>query len=76
MKCPFFLAYIGLCDKEGDPYCEKHKKEKCWYCKEQATGQCSVAVSLVCGYSQCNKHPHDTPVAHGGTGARRYYDRS
>lgn len=59
--CEFDLAWIGACKKvvkDGELFCEKHLKEKCWKCDKQATGQCDDAGSFVCGMPQCAEHPH------------------
>jgi len=52
--CRFNLAWIGWCKKPGYPFCDNHKKEVCRVCKKQATHQCPVAGSLVCGISLCD----------------------
>ena len=56
-KCRFFLAWVGYCKAkpaEGSRYCNEHLTDKCGVCGKQATKQCSIASSLVCGYLLCN----------------------
>lgn len=60
-KCTFDLAWVSKgCQNVADQtgFCDKHKKEKCWKCNEQATGECDDAGSFVCGTSECKKHSH------------------
>lgn len=70
--CPFLEAYIGRCGNtavEGSDFCEKHAEYRCW-CGAQATHNCDVAVSLVCGAPLCDNHDcHYTGAGMTGTGA-------
>lgn len=51
--CPFVIAWVGFCEKPGNPYCEEHSKARC-HCGSQATHECSDASSLVCGALLCD----------------------
>lgn len=57
MKCNFNLAWIGKCGKpvHKNGVCEEHSETKCRVCKRQATRQCSIASSLVCGMPLCSQ---------------------
>lgn len=57
MKCKYNMAWYGVCGEDCNEVniCEKHKK-KCHTCGEQATHECEMASSLVCGISLCDKH--------------------
>lgn len=60
-ECTFSRAWIGPCKTKtdrADGYCVEHSREKCWKCKEQATGECDNAGFMVCGTPECSKHPH------------------
>jgi len=58
-RCSFKL-YSDYCKKEGFPFCDKHKKERCVKCGRQATRICPVAHTLgVCGYPLCNDCEHN-----------------
>ena len=35
--------------------CDEHASKRCW-CGAQATTECSIAVSLVCGAPLCEEH--------------------
>jgi len=54
--CGFVKAWIGECLNEKP--CFEHAHERCWKCWKQATYQCDVAGSLVCGAPCCDEHPH------------------
>lgn len=71
MNCKFDLAWVGRCNKpsEGD-ICEKHLGELCW-CGAQATRQCSIASSFVCGRPTCDEHGCNL-VAGGLTGSHGF----
>jgi hypothetical protein len=55
--CKFDEAWVGICKKplvDGD-FCDKHKTQVCW-CGAQATRNCDIAMSLVCGAPLCSEH--------------------
>lgn len=59
--CPFVIGWVGQCKKgveAGEIYCEKHREEKCFSCKGQATRDCSHAGQFVCGMPMCDRHTH------------------
>jgi hypothetical protein len=54
--CNYNLAWIGKCKNsnvEGESYCKEHLNKRC-KCGKQATHECSIASSLVCGYPLCD----------------------
>lgn len=58
--CKFIIPWYGPCRKVAldNGFCAEHAKERCWYCKEQATTCCGVSGSLTCGTPECEKHSH------------------
>lgn len=57
-ECRFDECWVGTCNAEvvdGEDFCEKHLGQKCW-CGEQATRNCSIACSFVCGAPLCDEH--------------------
>lgn len=60
-KCVFSEAWVGRCNKAtvvGEEFCERHLKEKCATCGEQAYSSCGHTSQFVCGYGQCKTHKH------------------
>lgn len=59
-KCKFNLAWVGNCNESttDNDLCDKHKKEKCCSCGEQATRECSETMGLVCGAPLCDNCEH------------------
>lgn len=68
--CKFDRAWVGICGEptiENSDFCEYHSKQKCW-CGAQATHECEVASTFVCGARLCPEHDC-CYVAHGWTGS-------
>lgn len=59
-KCPYVLAWIGRCDKDGAPYCDKHIGVLCVVCQKQATKECDYAGQFVCGSPLCDDCGYET----------------
>jgi len=60
-KCKYTVHWKGKCDQKtipGSEYCLEHHEKKCRVCGEQATHDCPVTISLVCGTPLCNEHTH------------------
>lgn len=60
-ECPFVEAWVGKCKKTpeiGEQFCERHKGEKCFKCKRQATKNCGHTSQFVCGVPECDQHSH------------------
>ena len=55
--CGFTMSWVGPCERKKP--CPLHDKKKCWKCGAQATADCGVASSLVCGTPYCKDHPHE-----------------
>lgn len=56
-KCAYQPAWTD-CQNEaesGERFCSEHGEKKCW-CGQQATHECGIAVSLVCGQPLCDDH--------------------
>ena len=56
-RCKFDVAWVGYCgtNDNNTDICNEHKKEKCVSCGGQATHQCPMASSMVCGAPLCDK---------------------
>jgi len=70
MKCRFDECWVGRCKAEaieGSDFCPAHTGQRCW-CGAQASRNCDVASSLVCGAPTCDEHECRC-VAHGFTGS-------
>lgn len=75
MQCSFVEPWIGQCKEPcapGSIYCEKHSKEKCQVCGEQATTRCQASIGCMCGVPLCGQcgagqmcldHATEGPVA-------------
>lgn len=58
-KCIFNIAWVGRCDKpttEHTLFCEQHADKKCVVCGNQASKDCGIATSLVCGMPLCDSY--------------------
>ena len=56
MKCKYNRGWAGPCDGKAGPsgFCPDHKDVKCKACGKQATCECPIASSLVCGAPLCD----------------------
>lgn len=56
MKCKYDRGWAGSCESKAGPsgFCSDHKDVKCKVCGKQATCECPVASSLVCGAPLCD----------------------
>lgn len=61
MKCKFAKAWVGKCGKETDhEFCDEHENLKCVSCGKQATHECPVGSSVMCGDPLCDTCKHET----------------
>lgn len=56
--CKFIKAWIGVCDKPGEPMCEEHSTTLCSSCGKAATHECAETGQFVCGAPLCNDCEH------------------
>jgi hypothetical protein len=56
-QCFFMEPWIGRCTEEraAGLCCEKHAKEKCQVCGEQALTRCQASIGVMCGIPLCHK---------------------
>ena len=55
-QCCFVEPWIGRCKElsgNKEACCEKHSKEKCQVCGEQATTRCQASIGVMCGVPLC-----------------------
>lgn len=56
MQCLFIEPWIGQCKENtvNGLCCEKHAKEKCQVCGDQAATRCQASRGLMCGVPLCS----------------------
>ena len=71
-QCLFNEPWRGQCKeevKEDEMCCEKHSKEKCQVCGEQAFTRCQASIGVMCGIPLCDQCGHgEMCLYHAGGG--------